>query len=195
MAKPKSDGTPLAMSFQFSAWSSDRYKPQWLCRNSRSGRAGCMATLWMHCPNSGYLLGVFTDRMPRFCAVQVRPAVFGAVHAARRNRHVHAPLVSRIEHNGVQGRDRRCPASSGDGADDRTDPAPTTMSPPRREFQRAPPAPRRNTGRRVRPAGQAQSARCSSAKAPVSAGNRIVASCGVVQLFPKSSLDRSNVPQ
>ena len=40
MAKPKSDGTPFAMSVQESPPFSLLYSPQWFCKNIRSGFDG-----------------------------------------------------------------------------------------------------------------------------------------------------------
>ena len=73
MGKPKSLGTPLAMSSQWSPPSSLRYRPQWFWRYRRSGRPPAGATLCTHWPNSGYLSGRNTARMPSLRACQLRP--------------------------------------------------------------------------------------------------------------------------
>src|SRR6266545_2039849 len=46
--KPKSDGSPSAMSSHVSPQSSERYTPPWNCMNSRSGASGERYMLWMH---------------------------------------------------------------------------------------------------------------------------------------------------
>ena len=102
MQNPKSEGTPLAMSRQESPPSSLRYRPQWFCRNSRSGRAGWCTILWTHWPNSGCLSGRNSARTPRFAGV---PAWRRRRPSGRRRRWTsrrEALGTRRVDEHGVQ---------------------------------------------------------------------------------------------
>src|SRR6266550_1247531 len=74
IGNPKSDGRPLVISVHAPPSGPRWYVPVWFCWKSEPSPEASHASLWTHCPHSGYGFGRKPARTPRFSMVHERPA-------------------------------------------------------------------------------------------------------------------------